>query len=333
VPVACVFRARIAEADPEFHLCSPHARRVRYSCDRGLRQPIGSLMRAFTLRGLTLYLPEEALKGNLERALTSGRYENHEADALLLHLRPGDRLIDLGAGLGFICALAAGVLGEDAVMGVEAGPETVKLARRNLAANGFEGVKVMKGAVVGSAEGEVEFGKRPAFWASALKGSEGWPENADVIRVPARPIGKLLAKFAPTVISCDIEGGELEVLTQPLPGVRLVVVETHPQVYGPEGVAQIGAALAAQGFEPAEGAKKDTLVFRRDLKANGGPEGPPRCRNRHAPLGGGGFFFHSSEASRSGHVRDDEVAGDGRLGPGRQFHVRHVDDGADLELR
>ena len=220
-------------------------------------------MRSFTLRGLTLYLPEAALKGNLERALSSGRYENHEADALLLHLRSGDRLMDLGAGLGFICALAAGVLGEDAVMGVEAGTETVKLARKNLAANGFEGVKVMKGAVVATGGGEVEFGQRPAFWASSLKGPEGWPENAAVIRVPARPIGMLLAKFAPTVICCDIEGGELEVLTQPLPGVRLVVVETHPQVYGTEGVARISAALKAQGFEETDGARKDTLVFRR----------------------------------------------------------------------
>ena len=220
-------------------------------------------MRSFTLRGLTLYLPEAALKGNLERALASGRYENHEADALLLHLRPGDRLLDLGAGLGFICALAAGVLGEDAVAGVEAGPETVRLARRNLAANGFSGVRVLKGAVVGSEKGEVEFGLRPAFWASALKGPQGWPENAEVIRVPARPIGNLLAKFSPTVICCDIEGGELDVLTKPLPDVRLVVVETHPLVYGEAGVRRIAEALEAQGFVPAEGAKKDTLVFGR----------------------------------------------------------------------
>jgi FkbM family methyltransferase len=224
-------------------------------------------MRSFTLRGLTLYLPEAALKGNLERSLTAGRYENHEADALLLHLMPGDRMLDLGAGLGFICALAAGVLGEDAVMGVEAGPETVKLARLNLKANGFPGVKVLKGAVVGQGEGEVEFGQRPAFWASGLKGPEGWPETAEVIRVRARSIGALLAKSAPTVISCDIEGGELEVLTQPLPGVRLVVVETHPLVYGPEGVARIVAALTAQGFAEADGAKKDTLVFLRSGSA------------------------------------------------------------------
>jgi len=220
-------------------------------------------MRSFTLRGLTLYLPEAALKGNLERALSSGRYENHEADALLMHLRPGDRLLDLGAGLGFICALAARVLGEGAVFGVEAGPETVKLARKNLVANGYPGVRVMRGAVVGEGEGEVEFGQRPAFWASALQGPEGWPENAEVIRVPARPIGKLLARFAPTAISCDIEGGELEVLAQDLPGVRLVVVETHPQIYGPEGVERITLALLAQGFLAAEGGMKDTLVFRR----------------------------------------------------------------------
>jgi hypothetical protein len=78
--------------------------------------------------------------------------------------------------------------------------------------------------VVGAGEGEVDFGLRPAFRASALKGPVGWPENAEVIRVPARPLGKLLARFAHTVISCDIEGGELGVLTEPLPGVRLVVV-------------------------------------------------------------------------------------------------------------
>jgi hypothetical protein len=55
----------------------------------------------------------------------------------------------------------------------------------------------------------------------------------------------------------------LEVLTQPLPGVRLVVVETHPQVYGAAGLERISEALKDQCFVAAEGAKADTLVFRR----------------------------------------------------------------------
>ncbi len=71
-------------------------------------------MRSFSLRGLTLSLPEAALRGGLEKALTTGRYEGQEADAILRHLVPGDRFLDLGAGLGFLCALAARVVGEGA---------------------------------------------------------------------------------------------------------------------------------------------------------------------------------------------------------------------------
>jgi FkbM family methyltransferase len=221
-------------------------------------------MRSFSLRGLTLSLPASALRGNLERSLTAGRYENHEADAILAHLVPGDRFLDLGAGIGFLCAIAARVLGDAAVTGVEAGPKTIELARGNLAANGFAGVRLIHGAVTADVVGEVEFGERPAFWASALKGPEGWPENAKVIKVPALPMALLLAKLKPTVICCDVEGAELDLLAQPLPGVRLLVVEFHPALYGEAGVGRVREALAAQGFQAdPKGSKADTVVFQR----------------------------------------------------------------------
>lgn len=224
-------------------------------------------MPTFPLRGLTLTLPDAALRGGLEKALSSGRYEHQEADAILAHLRPGDRFLDLGAGLGFLCALAARVLGDGAVTGVEAGPETLALARANLDANGFAGVRLIHGAVTSGEEGEegeVDFGQRPAFWASALRGPGDWPANARILRVPARPIAALLEEARPTVLSCDIEGAELQVLTRPLPGLRLIVTELHPGIYGPEGVTRITGSLAAQGFavEP-EGSRGATVVFRR----------------------------------------------------------------------
>ncbi|GAB1362132.1 hypothetical protein MASR1M32_13680 [Rhodobacter sp.] len=62
----------------------------------------------FSLRGLTLSLPQSALRGGLEQALSSGRYEGQEADALLRHLTPEDRVLDLGAGIGFLCARPPG---------------------------------------------------------------------------------------------------------------------------------------------------------------------------------------------------------------------------------
>lgn len=219
----------------------------------------------FSLRGLTLSLPQSALRGGLEQALSSGRYEGQEADALLRHLTPEDRVLDLGAGIGFLCALAARVVGESAVTGVEAGPETAGLARANLAANGFPGARILQGAVTATETGEVEFGQRPAFWASALKGADDWPANARLLRVPALPIGPLLAQVLPTVVCCDIEGAERAVLAQPLPGVRLVVVEIHPAAYGTSGTKELFDALSAQGFAYVpEGSRGATVVFGRE---------------------------------------------------------------------
>jgi hypothetical protein len=54
------------------------------------------------------------------------------------------------------------------------------------------------------------------------------------------------------------------VLAQPLPGVRLLVIELHPAVYGEAGVERVTEGLLAQGFLPEpKGARADTVVFRR----------------------------------------------------------------------
>ena len=222
-------------------------------------------MASFTLRGIRLDLPDTALRGTLPQALANGRYENTEADAILRHLVPGDRFLDLGAGAGFLCCLAARVLGEEAVTGVEAGPDTAAIAQGNLALNGFSS-PVLHGAVVpqGHAGDSVAFGLRPAFWASSLKGPEDWPGNATVTQVPALRLADLLAKCQPTVLSCDIEGAEVEVLAQPLPGVRLIVVEIHPASYGLAGTKRLFEALSAEGFAfTPEGSRGATVVFQR----------------------------------------------------------------------
>lgn len=222
-------------------------------------------MASFTLRGITLDLPDAALRGTLPQALASGRYENTEADAIERHLTPGDRFLDLGAGAGYLCCLAARTLGAAAVTGVEAGPDTAAMARANLLRNGFE-PRILHGAVVarGHVGDSVAFGIRPAFWASALKGAEDWPQNASVTQVPAVRLADLLAAHRPTVLSCDIEGAEVEVLADPLPGVRLIVTEIHPAAYGLAGTKRLFDALSAQGFAfTPQGSKGATVVFER----------------------------------------------------------------------
>jgi FkbM family methyltransferase len=222
-------------------------------------------MASFTLRGITLDIPDADLRGGLDQALSSGRYEGAEADAIQRHLRPGDRFVDLGAGAGYLCCLAARMLGEAAVTGVEAAPATASLARGNLARNGLT-VTVLDGAVVadGHPGDTVAFGVRPAFWASALQGAGDWPPNAVVATVPALRIGSLLAKLRPTVLCCDIEGAEADVLATDLRGVRLIVVEIHPAIYGPSGTKRLFDGLSAQGFAyTPHGSRGTVVVFER----------------------------------------------------------------------
>ena len=57
------------------------------------------------------------------------------------------------------------------------------------------------------------------------------------------------AELDPTVILCDIEGGELDFLRHAdLSGVRAVVMEFHPGVYERAGMRECKSILERAGF-------------------------------------------------------------------------------------
>lgn len=225
-------------------------------------------MPRFTLNGIALDIPEHVLTEKLTEALAAGRYESSESAALARHLRPGDRLLELGSGAGYLAALAARTIGAAAVLGVEAHPDMVEAARANLARNGAGGVTLLWGAAVadGYAGETAEFWMRSAFWASALATAEQAGKAHPRLRqVPALRLGALIARHRPSVLVIDIEGGELALFDAGLPAaIRLLLLEIHPGAYGPAGVKRIFDALAAAGMvcSPA-GSRGDTLVFER----------------------------------------------------------------------
>ncbi len=223
-------------------------------------------MPAYAIHGVDITIPDHLATARLASAFTSGGYELAEALAVLRHLKPPDRFLDLGAGAGYLCALAGRVRGAGAVAGVEAGPEMAAVARANLALNRLPAAEIVWGAVVPDdhAGDSIPFTVRRAFWASSLAPPET-ARGTTVVAVPAQRFCDLLARFRPTVLGIDIEGGERDLFQTRLPAdLRMLIMELHRPAYGKAGVKRIFDALSAQGFGYCPmGSKSALVVFER----------------------------------------------------------------------
>lgn len=227
-------------------------------------------MPEFQLDDVSLSIPETALGERVRIALEAGNFEQDEARALRGHFRPDDRLLDLGSGTGYIAAIAGRIAGGEAVTAVEALPHMVEVAKANLVRNGVHGARMLWGAAVPSAhQGEqVRFAARRQFWASSIV-PEGQARRSQHIDVPALRMDALLQHSRATVVSCDIEGGELDLFEADLPmDVRLVILEIHPKLYGDAGTGRVFSALSRNDLVYcARRSVGSTVVFRRIVAA------------------------------------------------------------------
>lgn len=86
-------------------------------------------------------LTEDALLGGRVRLLQSRRGYRVAVDAVLLaasvHPGPGERVLDLGTGVGAVALCIAKRVADCTILGIELQPALAQLAQRNAARNGF----------------------------------------------------------------------------------------------------------------------------------------------------------------------------------------------------
>lgn len=222
-------------------------------------------MSRFTINGIDLEIPGECLSPQISEALRSGKYEHSEAAALRRHLLPDDRMVDLGAGAGYLVSSAAKVVGGENVLGVEANPLMAAAARANLRRNGGGGGQVLHGAVVADAyTGEtIRFLARRPFWGGHI--DAGAADSDRHVDVPALRIGQVMAAHEPTLVMMDIEGGEADLAGYRWPGhVRMVILEIHARRYSAAVLNSIFTGFFDAGFTYSPwGSKAQTLIFAR----------------------------------------------------------------------
>lgn len=188
------------------------------------------------------------------RRLEEGRYEGQEIQGALALVQPGDRVLDLGAGLGVVGAMTALHAAPDAVLSYEANPDLVPAIESLHRLNGLADRIELRNAVLWAGPDRPEtvtFYRHGSFLGSSL--TPNAPERARPVAVATEPFEAVRAAFRPTVLIADIEGAEAELLEHAdLSGIRAVVIEFHPKLYGRAGMRRCKAILERNGFVKRE---------------------------------------------------------------------------------
>lgn len=222
-------------------------------------------MTVYTLHDIQIEVPDWLQGTAIERKIACGEYEGPEAEAARKRIRPGMKVLEIGAGLGYVSSVCAQMAGPESVVSLEANPKMISAARANLVRNGFGDVVLEHGAIVGNGHHSdtVNFRAGGLFWGGATL-SVGEKRN-DMISVPAYRVRPLLMEVRPRFVMLDVEGGEADLFKKPWPPfVRFVVLELHPKKYDNDTIKEIVDCMSESGltYDPVT-SRGRTLGFMR----------------------------------------------------------------------
>jgi FkbM family methyltransferase len=183
----------------------------------------------------------------IREAMLAGRFEAEEASQIPAIVRPGDRVLEIGAGIGFISTLLARERRVARVIAVEANPGLLAYMTRLHGVNHVRKVRRLNAVLTNEPVASATFYLRRDFWMGSLSPVP----NAYVgtVEVPTMSLDGLLRDEAINLVVCDIEGAEDGLFEgADLSGVDRVYLETHDHVTGLSGIRRLFATMAEQGF-------------------------------------------------------------------------------------
>ena len=183
----------------------------------------------------------------IREAILDGRFEAEESIQIPHIVRPGDRVLEIGAGIGFISTLVSRQRRVARVIAVEANPFLLDYMSRLHALNRVRKVRRVNAVLTNEDKASATFYLRRDFWMGSLSADPN--PYVGTVEVPTMNLDALLRDEAIDLVVCDVEGAEA-VLFQgaDLSGVDRIFLEMHDHVTGLSGVRGLFATLAGHGF-------------------------------------------------------------------------------------
>lgn len=144
-------------------------------------------------------------------AIAAGVYEPHVTAAIRRVLRPGDTFVDLGVNVGYFSLLASSLVGRTGnVIGFEARPDNVSLAKQSARENGFENMTI-HGLAVAEKEKVLKMLAPDHTSLSVVVDASRADCQSGFVEIRAVAVDDMLGGLEDVdVIKMDIDGGEFQ---------------------------------------------------------------------------------------------------------------------------
>lgn len=206
---------------------------------------------------------ETVITPAIRDAILQGKFEAEEASELASIVVPGDRVLEIGAGIGFISTLLSRRPEVVRIVAVEANPYLISYMARLHETNGVTKADRRNVVLTNSDETEMTFYLRRDFWMGSLTAEPN--AYVETVQVPTSSLDQVLRDERITLIVCDIEGAETFIFDgADLGGVDRIYLELHDHVTGLCGIQKLFRAMCDHGFsfDPRHSAHS-IVLFRR----------------------------------------------------------------------
>jgi len=217
--------------------------------------------RVIRINGLSLHIPSNT-SGPVLRSMYSERYETVETRILPDILNKDDRVVEIGSAIGFVGLVCSRLVPTSQMILIEANSDLIGEIRRNFEANATPPPKIILGLATADSDGFSDFHVSDQFWSSSVL-DRGNTKKVD--KVQNVNLNHVIAEFSPTVLICDIEGGEVELFPNLHCGsIEKLVVEIHHHVVGADAARKLIETIRTSGFSLVQQWHDEVYYFARD---------------------------------------------------------------------
>lgn len=210
-----------------------------------------------TLAGVTLCTDTNFVSREVRNGIFKGTYEKPECLLVKEFLQAGDKVLEVGGGVGFVSLLCSKICGAGNVLTYEANPAMIDVIRKNYELNGMN--PNIRGRAITANGGEVTFYANNNIISSSLFQRL----DGQKISVQSDDIKSAITDWHPTVLVMDIEGAEVEVLKSTnLPGVHKIILELHPHIVGDSSILDLKQYINQIGFREIKSIDKSVFYLR-----------------------------------------------------------------------